>query len=126
CARGMPGRQQQLGKLRGRLAAVPSGGQETLGSHYQLEGVGRGRCRARVRAWSGGQTLQVGGAVDPGAQGVIARVYGAINAVTSAFAQQGIAKDRFNTADEYAYRSIDDVLVRLSPLLAEHRLCVLP
>jgi len=57
---------------------------------------------------------------------VIARVYGAINAVTSAFAQQGIAKDRFNTADEYAYRSIDDVLVRLSPLLAEHRLCVLP
>ena len=57
---------------------------------------------------------------------MIARVYAAINAVTAAFARHGIAKDRFNLADDYAYRSIDDVMIRLAPLLAEHRLCVLP
>jgi hypothetical protein len=33
---------------------------------------------------------------------------------------------RFNEVDEYKYRSIDDVLNRLAPLLAKHRLCVLP
>ena len=38
----------------------------------------------------------------------------------------GIAKSRFNQADDYKYRSIDDVLDRLAPLLAKHRLCVLP
>lgn len=57
---------------------------------------------------------------------MIARVYAAISAVTSALAQTGIAKDRFNLEDGYAYRSIDDVVVRLAPLLAEHRLCLLP
>jgi hypothetical protein len=57
---------------------------------------------------------------------MIARVYCAINAVTAAFARQGIAKDRVNLAENYPYRSIDDLLIRLSPLLAEHRLCVLP
>lgn len=54
------------------------------------------------------------------------RVYAAINAVTAAFARHGIAKEHLNSEDDYAYRSIDDVLNRLSPLLAEHRLCVLP
>jgi hypothetical protein len=57
---------------------------------------------------------------------VIPRVYGAIGAVAAAFARRGIAKDRVNLAEDYAYRSIDDVLARLAPLLAEHRLCVLP
>jgi hypothetical protein len=57
---------------------------------------------------------------------MIPRVYAAINAVTAAFAQHGVAKERFNLADDYAYRSIDDVLIRLAPLLAEHKLCVLP
>ena len=53
-------------------------------------------------------------------------VYAAINAISAAFAEHGIAKDRLNEADDYSYRSIDDLLDRLAPLLAKHRLCVLP
>jgi hypothetical protein len=44
---------------------------------------------------------------------------------SSALARNGIAKDHLNDDEDYAYRSIDDVLNRLSPLLAEHKLCVL-
>ena len=54
------------------------------------------------------------------------RVYAAISAVTRAFARHGIAKDRLNLAEDYSYRSIDDVVMRLAPLLARHRLCMLP
>jgi len=57
---------------------------------------------------------------------MIPRVYGAINAVATALSTNGIAKERLNARDDYFYRSIDDVLSRLSPLLAEHRLCILP
>lgn len=57
---------------------------------------------------------------------MIARVYSAINAVGAALAQDGVAKTRLNTRDNYLYRSIDDVLERLAPLLAQHRLCILP
>ena len=57
---------------------------------------------------------------------MIARVYQAINAVAGALAQDGVAKTRLNARDNYLYRSIDDVLERLAPLLAQHRLCVLP
>lgn len=53
-------------------------------------------------------------------------VYAAINAVSAELAQHGIAKDRVNQADDYKYRSIDDLLDRMAPLLAKHRLCVLP
>src|SRR5690349_16737248 len=53
-------------------------------------------------------------------------VYAAINAITAELASAGIPKSRFNEVDEYRYRSIDDVLNRLAPLLAKHRLCVLP
>lgn len=53
-------------------------------------------------------------------------VYGAINAVTAELAGNGIAKSHTNEVDDYKYRSIDDVLGRLAPLLAKHRLCVLP
>ena len=53
-------------------------------------------------------------------------VYAAINAVTSELAKSGIAKNRTNEVDDYKYRSIDDVLDSLAPLLAKHRLCVLP
>ena len=53
-------------------------------------------------------------------------VYGAITAITAELAAAGIPKSRFNEVDEYKYRSIDDVLNRLAPLLAKHRLCVLP
>jgi hypothetical protein len=53
-------------------------------------------------------------------------VYKAINAVAGELARLGIAKTHVNTHDQYLYRSIDDVLNRLGPLLAQHRLCVLP
>ena len=56
----------------------------------------------------------------------IPRVYAAINAVSACLAQTGLPKDQFNLADDYAYRSIDELYCRLAPLLAEHRLCVLP
>jgi len=53
-------------------------------------------------------------------------VYRAINAVTAALAESGISKSRTNPIELYQYRSIDDVLNRLAPLIAEHRLCILP
>lgn len=53
-------------------------------------------------------------------------VYAAINAISAELAKNGIAKTHTNQADDYKYRSIDDVLNRLAPLLARHRLCVLP
>jgi hypothetical protein len=53
-------------------------------------------------------------------------VYGAINAVSAELAEHGIAKSHLNEADDYRYRSIDDLLDRLASLLAKHRLCVLP
>jgi hypothetical protein len=54
------------------------------------------------------------------------KVYAAINAITAELAKEGIAKRNVNLEECYAYRSIDDVYERLSPLLAKHRLCVLP
>jgi hypothetical protein len=53
-------------------------------------------------------------------------VYAAIHAVSAELAHNGIAKARVNEADDYKYRSLDDLLDRLAPLLAKHRLCVLP
>lgn len=54
------------------------------------------------------------------------RIYKAISAVTADMAKCGIAKTHTNAQDQYRYRSIDDVLNCLAPLLAKHRLCVLP
>jgi len=53
-------------------------------------------------------------------------VYRAITRITADFAKAGIPKAHTNVRDQYQYRSIDDVLNRLAPLLAKHRLCVLP
>jgi ERF superfamily len=53
-------------------------------------------------------------------------VYGAINAITAELAACGIPKTHTNAVEQYEYRSIDDVLNRLAPLLASYRLCVLP
>jgi ERF superfamily protein len=53
-------------------------------------------------------------------------VYAAINAISAELAEHGIAKTHVNEVDDYKYRSIDDLLDRLAPLLAKHRLCVLP
>lgn len=54
------------------------------------------------------------------------RVYAAISAVTADLAATGIAKSQLNQAEQYAFRGIDDVYNRLGPLLAKHKLCVLP
>ncbi len=56
----------------------------------------------------------------------IPRVYAAISAVTADLSGAGIPKRRINLEEQYAYRGIDDVYDRLSPLLAKHKLCILP
>lgn len=57
-------------------------------------------------------------------------VYAAINAVQAALAKRGITKDReakdWNNKPMYAFRGIDDVYNVISPLLAEHHLCIIP
>jgi hypothetical protein len=53
-------------------------------------------------------------------------VYASINAITAELARNGIPKSHTNATDDYKYRSIDDVLNRLAPLLAMHNLCILP
>ena len=54
-------------------------------------------------------------------------VYKAINNVQRALARTGISKDRTNTQGAgYKFRGIDDVYNAISPLLAEHGLCILP
>ena len=55
-----------------------------------------------------------------------ALVYQAINAIAAELAETGIAKTHSNEEGDYRYRSIEDVLGALAPLLARHRLCVLP
>jgi len=53
-------------------------------------------------------------------------VYAAINAITADLSVLGIPKTHMNSVDDYRYRSIDDVLAALAPLLPKYRLCVLP
>lgn len=53
-------------------------------------------------------------------------VYQSINNVQAALAKIGIGKDSENTYDRYKFRGIDAVYNTLSPLLAEHHLCILP
>lgn len=54
------------------------------------------------------------------------KVYQCINKVQSALAKEGISKSRKNQQQGYQFRGIDDVYNVLSPLLAEHGLCILP
>lgn len=53
-------------------------------------------------------------------------VYQAINQIVRAFSKSGISKRHTNAIEQYQYRSIDDVLNRLGPLLARCGLCILP
>lgn len=53
-------------------------------------------------------------------------VYEAITSVMQKLAKAGIAKDRKNVQQGYAFRGIDDVYNALSPFLAEAKLCILP
>lgn len=55
-----------------------------------------------------------------------ALVYQAVNAVAADLSEVGIAKSHRNEEGGYQYRSTDDVLAALAPLLARHKLCVLP
>jgi hypothetical protein len=55
------------------------------------------------------------------------KVYQAINKVQAALAKTGISKDHRNQQGAgYNFRGIDDVYNVVSPLLAEHGLCILP
>src|SRR3546814_6936187 len=54
------------------------------------------------------------------------KVYEAIAAVQGELAKHGISKDRKNAQQGYNFRGIDDVYTALSPLLAKHKLCVIP
>lgn len=53
-------------------------------------------------------------------------VYGAICDVMAEVAHEGISKDRKNTQQGYNFRGIDDVYNALCPILAKHRLAILP
>ena len=53
-------------------------------------------------------------------------VYAAISAVMADLARDGIAKDRKNQQQGYAFRGIDDVYNALSAVLARHKLTMLP
>lgn len=54
------------------------------------------------------------------------KVYKAINAIQAALAKEGITKSQRNAQGGYNFRGIDQVYNTLSPLLAEHGLCILP
>lgn len=54
------------------------------------------------------------------------KVYEAIANVARAIGETGIAKTSQNAEDGYAFRSIDDIRDRLSPLLVAHKLLILP
>ena len=53
-------------------------------------------------------------------------VYQSVNAVAADLAQSGVAKSHTNEDGDDRYRSIDDVMAALAPLLARHKLCLLP
>lgn len=55
-----------------------------------------------------------------------AKVYAAIAAVTAEMGHEGIGKTRKNQQQGYNFRGIDDVYNALSPVLAKHKLCILP
>ena len=54
------------------------------------------------------------------------KVYEAICAVMNDISKEGIAKAHRNAQQGYNFRGIDDVYSALSPLLAKHRLLILP
>lgn len=56
----------------------------------------------------------------------VPKVYAAISAVQAQLAIEGIAKDSRNAQQGYNFRGIDAVYNALSPILALHKLCILP
>jgi hypothetical protein len=53
-------------------------------------------------------------------------IYNAIAAVAGELAQRGISKDSRNAAQGFNFRGIDSVYNALAPLLAKHKLVILP
>ncbi len=53
-------------------------------------------------------------------------VYKAITDVAGELAARGISKDGRNAAQGFSFRGIDAVYNALAPLLAKHKLCILP
>lgn len=54
------------------------------------------------------------------------KVFTAIAAVMAEIGSEGISKDRRNQQQGYNFRGIDEVYNALSPILAKHKLCILP
>lgn len=54
------------------------------------------------------------------------KVFTAIAAVMAEIGAEGISKDRRNAQQGYNFRGIDEVYNALSPILAKHKLCILP
>ena len=53
-------------------------------------------------------------------------IYKAINAVQAEMATVGIQKDKKNVTQGYNFRGIDDVYGALAPIIAKHKLCIIP
>lgn len=53
-------------------------------------------------------------------------VYTAIAEVSAELAKEGITKSRKNQQQGYAFRGIDEVLNTLAPLMAQHKLVIIP
>lgn len=53
-------------------------------------------------------------------------VYACIAAVSEDISKTGIAKDRKNAQQGYSFRGIDEVYNALAPMLAKHKLVILP
>ena len=53
-------------------------------------------------------------------------VYTAILAVQEDLSRTGIAKEKKNTDQNYKFRGIDDIFDALAPILAKHKLCIIP
>lgn len=56
----------------------------------------------------------------------VSHVYVAINAIQSDISRTGVSKDKKNQQQGYQFRGIDDIYNALAPLLATHKLCVIP
>lgn len=54
------------------------------------------------------------------------KVFTAIASVMAEIGAEGISKDRRNQQQGYNFRGIDEVYNALSPILAKHKLCILP
>ena len=57
---------------------------------------------------------------------IVPKVYAAISSVQAEMAKEGIAKTSKNQQQGYNFRGIDAVYNALSPILAKHKLCILP